>query len=329
MHRLAPQLNVGSLVEHFGGSVSYVLNDPTCERFAAPGIEGLIAFRRGFRCFVMIGDPVCDEQDADDLIESFRQFCMAERRSTVVAAASASFATRCVERGYAAIEFGQELTFDPQRDPTSGGRGRELRKKLHRARRAGVAVAEYHPHLDHRSLEHDLRAIARAWLAARHGFQVFITPIDLFPYYRGRRWFYARRGAALLGVLSLQRVGCRGGWVFEHLAALPDAPQGTTELLVTTALTALGSEGCRYATFGPSTLSRLGRMQGVAPYSEAVARAVFNTAGSVFGLDALTRYREKFQATGTEASYLLFYPARIGLGEATGLLRAFNVSLRW
>jgi lysylphosphatidylglycerol synthetase-like protein (DUF2156 family) len=328
MHRWAPQLAIGALVERFGGSVSHVLHDPRCQRFAAAGIEGVVPYRRGFRCLVAIGDPVCDGRDAPELAERFRRFCAAQGRRTVVAAASERFAASCVERGYAAVEFGEELSLDPARDPRTGSRGRELRKKLYRAERAGVTASEYRPLDDDPALEAELKAVALAWLSGRRGPQVYITPLELFPSRVGRRWFYARHGAAPVGALSLQRIAAREGWVFEHLVAVPDAPQGTTEHLVTTALEALGREGCRYATFGPSTLARLGRIERLDWYSEAVGRAVFSGVGRAFGLCSLAHFRRKFQAVSAEGSFLLFHPARIGLFQATGLLSAFNVSLR-
>jgi lysylphosphatidylglycerol synthetase-like protein (DUF2156 family) len=321
--------DVADWVQRFGGSVSHVTSDPRCGRFSAPGIRGLIPFRRGVRCLVGIGDPICDARDTDGLAERFRRDCAGRGLSTVFAAASESFASRCVARGYAAIEFGEELIFDPQRDPRVGADGRELRKKLNRAARAGVIADEHARGFGAREAEREMETVANGWLSARWGPQIFITPLSLFAERQGRRWLCARHGERMIGVLSLLRVQVRRGWVFEHLVALPDAPQGTTELLVTSALDVLRGEGCRYATFGPSTLERLGRMWNVGSYGEAVGRAVFSSTARFFHLQSLSHYRRKFQACAIEPSYLLFHPARFGLCEATGLLRAFNLSLRW
>jgi lysylphosphatidylglycerol synthetase-like protein (DUF2156 family) len=320
--------NLGALVQRYGCSVSHVVVDPTCERFTAPGINGLIPFRRGFRCLVGIGDPVCDPRHADELTERFRRRCAADGLSTVFAVASEGFTARAVAGGYAAVEFGEELIFDPRRDPQAGARGRELRKKVRRAERASVTVEEHRGGPDDWVTERSMEAVARNWVRLRRGPQVFITPALLFTERTGRRWFCARCGEQMVGLLSLVRVDARAGWVFEHLMALPAAPQGVTELLVTTALAVLGREGCGFATFGPSTRARLGRMHRVGWYSEAVGRAVFNSASRWFHLQSLSRYRRKFQEAAVEPSYLLFHPT-LGLCEATGLLRAFNVTLRW
>jgi phosphatidylglycerol lysyltransferase len=317
--------DLGALVQRHGCSVSHVVVDPACGRFRAAGIDGLIPYRRGFRCLVGIGDPICDERHSDELAERFRLSCAAQKLSTVFAAASERFTQRALARGYASVEFGEELIFDPRRDPQSGGRGRELRKKVQRAQRAGVNVLEHQGDFD---VERGLESLARAWVERRRGPQVFITPVLLFAERTGRRWFYAACGTQLLGVLSLLRLDARGGWVFEHLLTEPDAPQGTSEQLVTVALGALGREGCGYATFGPSTLSQLGRMQRVGWYGQVVGRAVFNSAARWFHLDSLSQYRKKFQVSAVEPSHLLFHPG-IGVREATGLLRAFNVTLRW
>jgi lysylphosphatidylglycerol synthetase-like protein (DUF2156 family) len=287
----------------------------------------LIPYRKSLRCLVAIGDPVCDERHADQLAESFRLSCARRGWSTVFAAVSERFAERCVARGYAAVEFGEEHIIDPRRDAAAGAAGRELRKKLNRAQRAGVTVDEYVPY--DAVVEASMEAVAREWLSARRGMQVFVSPLYLFAERGGRRWFHAQREGVPVGVLTLVRLDRLDGWLIEHLLATPHAPQGTTELLVTTALAALGEEGCGYATFGPAVLPRLGRLQGLRRASEAIGRAVFDAAGRILHIESLARFRQKFQPLRAEGSHLLFHPPRIGLCETTGLLRAFNVSLKW
>jgi lysylphosphatidylglycerol synthetase-like protein (DUF2156 family) len=305
--------------------VSHVLSDPRCERFSVPWIDGVIPYRRGLRCLVAVGDPVCEERHAGELAECFRAACARRGWSTVFAAAGDGFAESCVARGYAAVEFGQEQIFDPRRDASAGAQGRELRKKLKRALRDGVTPREYFPDgVGDAALE----AVGRAWLAARRGLQVFVSPFLPFAELSGRRWFYAERAGGFVGVLTLVRLDRRDGWLIEHLLAHPRAPLGTTELLVSHAFAALAAEGCGHVTFGPAVLPALGRMRGLARTSAAVGRAVFNGASRVLHLDSLSRYRKKFQPFRVEASHLLFHPPRIGLYEVTGLLRAFNVSLK-
>jgi lysylphosphatidylglycerol synthetase-like protein (DUF2156 family) len=316
------------LRQRFGGTVSHVLADPDCATFTVPHIEGLIAYRNGRRCNVAIGDPIAAPADVEQLAEEFRSSSAAAGRTTIFACASEGLTDHLVARGYAAAEYGEELIFDPLNDPTVGPKGRELRKKVSRARTSGMIVREYRPGRSDRSLEQSMDDMARKWLDERHGPQTFVTPVFLFSEPWGRRWFYALSGDRMVGIVTMVRLDAHDGWLFEHLLALQDAPAGATEILVTSALATLGRERCRWATFGPSTIPVIGRLDHVGPSSELLARAIFRVAGRLFHFDSHSHYRRKFQPVRSEPSYLLFHPPRFGLREATGLLRAFNVSLK-
>jgi lysylphosphatidylglycerol synthetase-like protein (DUF2156 family) len=315
------------LLRSFGCSVSHVLFDPGVFRFFAPTLDGVIAYRTGIRCGVGIGDPICPGCDVERLRRRFEAACVRRGWSTVFAAASESFTHACVDAGYAAIEFAEDLIFDPRRDPLAGGAGRELRKNLNRAARARLAVAEHRGCDPGR--ERELDAVAHAWLASRHGPQAYISGIHLFSERRFRRWFYAHCDGEAMGVLSLVRVDARAGWVFEHLISRVDAPAGTSESLVVAALHTLGDEGCSWVTFGPSPLPRLGRMRGVGHYGQTVGRAFFDAAARFLHFDSVAHYRRKFQCVGVEPRWLLFHPPRVGIRQATALMRAFNVSWKW
>jgi lysylphosphatidylglycerol synthetase-like protein (DUF2156 family) len=326
---LAPSdlLDCPDLVQRFGCSVSHVLSDPSCLRFWASDVVGVIPYRQGIRCAVGIGDPVCPPGAAGRLAERFRESLARRRLSTVFAVASERFARFCIDVGFSGIEFAEELILDPRRDPSAGSRGRELRKNLYRAQRSGLVVEELRERDP--ALEWAIERAAHSWLAGRRGAQAFISPILLFTERRGRRWFYARSGRRVIGVLSLVRLDARDGWVFEHLLPARDAPTGTSETLVTHALETLGLEGCRYATFGPSPLGRLGKMHRVGWVGHSISRAFFDAAARLLHFDAVSHFRKKFSPSHSEPRFLLFHPPRLGVCEATSLLRAFNVSLKW
>jgi lysylphosphatidylglycerol synthetase-like protein (DUF2156 family) len=311
----------------YGGPVSGGLLDPRYKLYRTPGIDGVVGYRRGWGCAVVIGDPVCAPNDTVGLAESFRKFNRARGSRTVYAAASEGFARTAAARGFAAVEFGEELIVDPRRDPKAGPHGRELRKKVIHAMREGVRVREYRDDERDTALERAMDQVAAAWLGARRGPQIYIARVRLFDHRSARRWFYATVGQHVVGVLAMLRMGARDGYLLEHLVAAPGAPSGTTELVATGGLAALGAEGCGFATFGPAPAGRLGAVQNLGAASEAVARLVFDSAARVFHLDARGHYRRKFQVARSEPVFLLFDPPRIGPREALGVLGAFNASI--
>ena len=320
--------SVPELVSRHGVSVSSALLDPSCAVFRAAGVNGVIGYRASFGCAVALGDPVCAPEDVPALAGAFRDHCRERGWRTAYAVATRAFKDHAVENGFAAVEFGQELILDPQRDAQAGSAGRELRKKVKKAKAEGLVVTEYKRAARFEpELEAAIESVSSTWLAARKGPQIFLASVRLFSDAEGKRFFYAKRDGQIVGLLTTLRLDKFDGYLLDHLMATPEAPAGTTETLVVEALAAMKREGCTYATFGAAPANELGEVVNLSAFSEKVARSIFSTMGNVFHLDARTRYRKKFQVAATEPAYLLFDPPQIGLREAVAMSKAFNVSL--
>ena len=315
------------LVRRYGGSVSGVLFDRKIEVFRAEGVDGVIPYRHGLGCAVAVGDPICSREDTPRLARAFRDECVRHHRHTVYVVASEPFARWATSEGYAALEFGRELIVDPRRDPLAGHAQQALRGKVHRAIRAGVVAAEYAPNgARDEELERAIERAVAVWLSARHGPQAYLTPFLPFAGRACKRWFYARAGGGIVGVMQLLRLDAYGGYLLSQLVSTPDAPPGTTELLGVTALRALCASGCAWATWGPAPLPELGAVTGFGARSERVCRFLFRNAGRTFGLEARNVYHRKFPVAETVGSYLLFNPPRIGAGDVIELLHAFHAA---
>jgi lysylphosphatidylglycerol synthetase-like protein (DUF2156 family) len=318
---------IGELVVKYGGPVANGLLDPRYRPFSSSEVEGVVGYQASWGCAVALGDPVCSARDLARLTARFRERCAECGRHTLFAAGSSQLAAIVCAWGGAAVEFGETLIFDPQLDPQAGPRGRELRKKVQRARREGARLLEYRG--GEPATEQAIDDVAARWLAARRGLQMYLSRVRLFDQsVVGRRWFYARAGGRLVGVLTLLRLEARDGYLIEHLLAAPDAPVGTPELLVTECFTLLAAEACGFVTFGPAPAAQLGRVRNLSRASERFARRVFEGLSRAFRLDGRTNFQRKFRVAGVEPAYLVFDPPRVGIWHALGVMRAFNVSLR-
>jgi lysylphosphatidylglycerol synthetase-like protein (DUF2156 family) len=315
--------DLGALVRRFGGVLSPVVFDTGCELLTLPWLEGVLAYRRSLGgVAVVIGDPICAPHDQARLLDEAR----ARFDTVVVAGASRAIVSAAHALGFAVIEFGEQIWIDPRRERPRGRRGHELKRKLNHARGACIAVREYAGARDP-WLEAELERVARAWLAARKGLQVFVAHVDLFHPRGLRRWFFATEHERVVGVQSLVRLDGCGGYLLEHLLTEPDVPAGTTESLVIGALDAVGREGCRFVSFGLSTAAALGLVSGLSPGSIRLGRWFFDQAQKRFHLDSVSRFRRKFGECVSEPSYLLFNPPRVGPLQLLALMRAFNASL--
>lgn len=315
------------LVAMFGGPASNVLLDPRSECFEEAGIRGAIAFRRFGRCAVALGDPVSPSADAIELSEAFRSYCADNGWYSIHAVIGSDMAAHFRRLNLGLIEFGVEQIL--RLEPTGGSSYiRDLRKKLKRARQAGVDIVEYRPgYQPDAASEAAMTNLAKDWLANRRGPQTYWATIDLFRARGITRWFCGMVGGKLVGVLSLLELRNREGYLIEHILWHPDAPVGTSELLITRATEALAAEGCHSASFGPAPAHELGEVSGFSSSTQTLAHWIYRHCCRIFTLDSKVLYRQKFRPSATEPLYLAFDPPRLRLDTLQALGRVFNFSM--
>lgn len=318
--------NVATFVKRWGSAASIALLDPKCSIFQIPSIEGLIGYRLLKGCAVVYGDPVCAPEDTETLAEAFMNHCHQNKWRFVFTIVSEQFVNWALPRtGGGLIEFGEELYVDPQADPKIGPQGRKLRNKISHSYNAGVRIFEYSQ--NDLFLEKSMDEMAQMWLAKRKGPQLFLADVNLFAERPGKRWFYALHQEKLIGVLLLNELESREGWLINLLLTAQNAPSGTSETLVTSVLEVLRKEGCRFTTFGPVPSEQLGEIVGLNALSAWFTRHAFKAVKKIFPLDNKKVYWKKFHPQ-SKRSYLFFSHPRIGLKESMSVLRALNFSLK-
>jgi len=193
---------------------------------------------------------------------------------------------------------------------------------VNNALRAGIGVHEY---VDlNPALEQAIEHVGIAWLKGRQGPQLYLAQVRLFAERKGKRWFYAQHGESIVGALLLNQVEVRQGWLVQFLMTTPEAPIGTSEQLVISALNTLRDEGCHFLSFGAAQGQKLGEIMGLGIISAWLARTAFKVFKKVFHLDKRRRYWRKFRPH-TEPAYLVFSASRVGFREIFGVMRALNV----
>jgi lysylphosphatidylglycerol synthetase-like protein (DUF2156 family) len=315
--------DIANLVSKYGGSASVALLDPKCKIFTVNGLNGVIGYRTVPGCAVVFGDPVCHPSELETLSRSFHNHCQGS--SIVYVTASESFSnwalnTLCKSK----IESEEELVINPQHDPTVGSDAHQLRKKLNRAKEAQIEILEYKG--NDPSLEVGIKQVGINWLNSRKGPQIYMAAIDLFSDRIGKRWFYAKQGDCLVGMVLLHQLQAKEGWLIHMVMVPPNAPQGTSESLVVHVLKTLREEGCLFATFGATPKKQVGEVVGLSKLSTLVARKGFHLSKKFFDLDNRRDYWKKYKPQ-SERCFILFSRGKIGVKEVMGILRAFNVSL--
>jgi len=312
------------LVRRFGGATTDAVLDPVMQIFTEPGIYGFISYRINKKCAIVFGDPICAANDKIVLSTAFHLSMEKQGKSIVYIATSEEYARWAIQHTcQALVSFGEELILNPSSNPRerSGTRGSLVRRKVKKAVREGVKIDEYLP--KDPIIELGIEQVGATWLQGRKGLQLHISNVYLFDNRLGKRWFYAKQGDRIVGVITLNQLQAHNGWLLNHLMVVPNAPKGTSELLVISALETLAKEECKFVTVGIVAATELGEIIGLGKFSTWIARKGFMIAKKIVQLDGLNTFWGKFHPE-SKPLYILFSKNRIGLSELISLKLALS-----
>jgi phosphatidylglycerol lysyltransferase len=153
----------------------------------------------------------------------------------------------------------------------------------------------------------------------------FLVEWDILPLLLDRRLFVAERAGEVIGFLVASPVPRRDGWLIEQIIRGQGAPNGTSELLLDTAINALAKEGARYVTLGLSPLSRAVPQLPVPPWSVRLLLAWVSVHGRRFyNFAGLEAFKRKFNPERWEPIYAITDRRRISLGTLYAIAGAFG-----
>ena len=169
---------VVNTVRQWGGSCTDAVLDPNCKIFSIQGCEGFIGYRLEYRCAVVLGDPVCPPEGLSTLASAFHEFCRLRGYEYIYMSASEEFTRWALKNGcHSAIEYGKELSVNPQISPRSrtGERASLVRRKVRHAQKEGVEVQEYVTHDE--VVQEAMESVGDAWLKILVGGLRYIFPM--------------------------------------------------------------------------------------------------------------------------------------------------------
>jgi phosphatidylglycerol lysyltransferase len=264
-------------------------------RYWFDGDDACVAYVDTGSAWVAAGAPVAAPERLPAVADAFVRAGTAQGRRVSFFATEGRFVPHA---GLDRLLIGEQPVWNPAAWSEVVQASRNLRDQLRRARAkqvvvravpAGEVVGPLRPTIE--------RLLAR-WLAARPlapmGFLVDVQP---FAMAEERRYFVAERDGALVGFLAAVPVYTRNGWLLEDLLRDPAAPNGTTELLVDAAMTALAAEGSSYVTLGLAPLA--GPVSGFLGFARDRLAALYDFRG-------VHAFRAKLRPGGWDPIYLAY-----------------------
>ena len=279
------------------------------------GDDAAVAYLDTGAAWVAAGAPIADPERAPAAALAFVAAAAARGRRACFFGTEDRFAAAVP---FAAMRIGEQPAWDPAAwDEVLRG-ARSLREQIRRARAKGVEVRPFDPHLlaepDGGPRAAVERLIAR-WEAARPMPPMgFLVQMHLHSELEERRFFTAAQGDALVGFLSMVPVFARRGWFVEDLVRLPEAPNGTAELLVDAAMRAAAAEGSGYLTLG---LAPLGGAVG--PWLRIARR----TGGPLYDFRGVHAFKAKLRPQAWAPIYISYPRPQLGVTTVYDALAAF------
>lgn len=266
----------------------------------------------------LASEPLAAETHLAAVASEFLAFAMARARYPVFLPATERFARVGVGLGLNCVPLG----VSPYIDLAQWSPGRKLRSNHRRAVRAGVTIDPNAPSAA------EIEAVTTAWAGLRPGVRfrwIFSSDLLNFP---DCRINYAARSPAgkLVALLSAAPLPARNGFYFKDLQRTPDAPVGTSDLLLTTALEDLRRRGVQFVTPGPVPLLRQPNALLRGKYWLLLqAMNCFRILGEpIYPFSGLFRFKRRMAPTWWEHEYALAPPQLFGtlragwaMGQAT------------
>lgn len=315
----------GLVMEHGWNATAYqIINPGIAHWFSAAG-DAVVGYvpRHGVR--VVAGAPVCSRERLADVATEFEEDALQAGQCVCYFGAEARLESLYHnDPEHSAILLGAQPAWHPRRWPGIVAAHASLRAQLNRARNKGIWVEEWTPEraTGHPALEHCLSD----WLESRGlpPLYFLVEPRTLERLF-DRRIFVARGPSGVAGFLVASPVPQRNGWLVEQSIRCRNAPNGTAELMIDSAVRAMRANGSEYVTLGLAPLAyHTPEVQLRNPPTIRLLLAWVRAHGRRFynfgGLDA---FKSKFHPECWEPVFAIANEQRFGFGTLYAAAEAF------
>ncbi len=244
-------------------------------------------------CWVALGDPVGDPDEAEELAWSFREQCDAVGAATVFYEVSAERLPLYVDLGLSLFKLGEEARVPLVGFSLEGPSRKGLRQTNARLLREGCTFAIWEPE-EVRARLGELQAVSDAWLARRKtrekGFSLgFFAP----EYVRRFPAAVVFREGKLVAFATVWRSGGRQELSVDLMRHSDDAPPSTMEFLFVQLMQRGAAEGYQWFNLGMAPFSGI-ETHPLAPLWNRIGALLFERGGEFYNFQGLRRYKEKF-----------------------------------
>lgn len=286
---------IAYLREFGGASLGYSTLQPGLRYFDVPQI-GYLAYESYGGCDFVLSSPICADHHLETLLGEFirthEQPCFVQiyRREAEL--------LRDVFRQYV-VQMGMEFWLDGQTWNVQGGKKTHIRRWLNTARNAEVTVTP----IDAEARRDDVQRVSDHWRNSRRNdgnlrFLVRNFAMDKQVAALARPYGAFRNGE-LIGVVDFAPMFRRHratGYYADLVRMVPDAPNGTSDLIIATALQDFIREGSPTLSLGLAPFARLSRCANEPPFIHKLLSFLYVAGNQLYHFKGNYFHKEKYRA---------------------------------
>ncbi|MFI8303002.1 DUF2156 domain-containing protein [Streptomyces sp. NPDC085927] len=292
--------------------------------FTAPGLDGVIVYRRTGRHAVQFGGPFAADEAYDPLLASFRRQMEEEGLSLVGVQLQRADAERYARHGFTVNQIGASWAVALEDFSLRGTRFMQLRNKISRAHRNGLVIKE----VVAADRPDQLATIDKAWLGGKDGagqLEFLVGEIGgaVQPL---RRLFTGTIDGAPVAYISYSPVyGERAGWMHDLSRRIPGGSPGLMEAVNAHAIEVFRSEGVRWLHFGFTPFTGLDPRHELDSHSPAfqwLMHALWAEGAALYPAQTQLAYKQKWAPDTVIPEYVAFDGPRASLSSFAHIFRA-------
>ena len=259
----------------------------------------------------LASDPFAPESEIAGVASDFIREATWLGKLVSFVPATMRLAVHAAELGMDAAPIGASPYFDLNTWAPRGDRGKKVRAAVNQARRSGVSVEEV---CGNAICKNEVQGLCNAWLKTRRSVEFgWVFTLDPLRFSERKRFFVARNSSGrMIGLLAASPIPARNGWYLEDVLRHPEAPNGTSDLLIVEGMASLARTGSDMATLGTVLAAYLELGEGLKRGNHPVARKIFCTLGThmeaFYNFSGLRRFKAKFSPSWWEPEFVLFPP---------------------
>lgn len=286
---------IGYLKNYGAHILSLSSLQPEMEYFDVPRV-GYIAFRTHGACDFVLAHPVCADTNLEKLIAAF----LHEHPWASFVQIDEALARLLRETfGYYSVQVGVECRLNADRWTLQGGDKAHIRRWLNTAKNAQVTVRE----VERDTSLSDMQRVSERWLATRtNSVKLKFLVRDFFTEPRCAelsRVFGAYQEGRLVGIVEFDPVYAGKmitGYYVNLVRTAPEAPNGTSVLIITIALERFQREAICNLSLGLAPLAQLKPCHKEPPLIRLGLALAYRTCNFLYNFRGSYFHKEKYRS---------------------------------